>query len=131
MVYTGVKFMKRLRVLYVEDYPIIQKLYLDTLKKHFTVDAAGDGNTALELTHKHDYDLVIVDLLLPTVNGIEFLKAYRKQGGKAKVIVLTDFEDDESHEQIEKLNVDHFWIKAEHTPHFLLERILNQFPDNK
>lgn len=119
--------MKQLRVLYVEDYPIIQKLYLETLRKHFSVDAASDGDIALELTTKNTYDLILLDLLLPNVSGIEFLKAYRKQGGEAEVIVLTDFDDEESHEQLDKLNVGHFWIKAEHTPHFLVERIENRF----
>ncbi len=120
--------MSKPSVLYIEDYPVIQQIYLDVLTKEgFEVTVASDGKHAIELSKEHPYDVIIVDLLLPEVNGIGFLKSYRqdhpKETDTALIIVLTDFDDPHSVEDVKDLDVDHYWIKVEHTPYVVADKI--------
>ena len=54
----------------------------------FTADAALDGSTALELFRKNNYDLVLLDIMLPEKNGLEVLREIRKTS-KVPVIIIT------------------------------------------
>ncbi len=120
--------MSKPTILYVEDYPVVQQIYLDVLTKEgFDVTVAADGKQATELSQKQSYDVILVDLLLPQVNGVDFLKAYRKDHPKEKdtalIVVLTDFDSPHSMEDIKNLDVEHYWIKVEHTPHTVADKI--------
>lgn len=120
--------MSKPTVLYIEDYPVVQQIYIDVLTKEgFDVTVASDGKEAIDLVRDHEYDVILVDLLLPQVNGIDFLKAYRKDHPKDKdkalVIVLTDFDSEHSIKDVKDLDVEHYWIKVEHTPHVVADNI--------
>lgn len=66
------------KILIVEDDPIIADLYQRKFAaEHFTVELAGDGSTAMESLKTHRPDVVLLDLQLPQVNGIEVLKFIR------------------------------------------------------
>lgn len=66
---------------------------LDTLltKAGYSVQTAGDGKQALELYGKNDFDLVISDIKLPEMTGIELLQAIRKDDPNAMVILMTAY----------------------------------------
>ena len=65
-------------ILIVEDDPIIADLYQRKfIAEQFTVELAGDGSTAMESLKAHRPDVVLLDLQLPQVNGIEVLKFIR------------------------------------------------------
>lgn len=115
-------------VLYIEDYPVVQQIYVDVLSNEgFDVSVASDGKQALDLSRQKSFDVILVDLLLPKVNGIDFLKSYRKDHPKAEdkalIIVLTDFDSEHSVKDVKDLEVEHYWIKVEHTPHVLADKI--------
>lgn len=120
-------------ILVIEDDRFIGEMYVRSLKKAgFTVDWMVDGNDGLIAARNKQYDLVLLDVMLPERRGTEILEALR--GGKedliphSKVIVLTNFEqDDESRLAMEK-RADAYLIKAEITPSKLLSVIeqLNQ-----
>lgn len=66
------------KILIVEDDPIIADLYQRKfVSEHYTVELAGDGATAMESLKTHQPDVVLLDLQLPQVNGIEVLKFIR------------------------------------------------------
>ena len=67
------------------------RLYLE--KDGFAVIAAGDGEEALRLHHRHDPDLVILDLMLPRVDGLEVCREIRRRGD-TPVLMLTARGDD-------------------------------------
>ena len=84
------------RVLVVEDEDAIRALIVAALRREpFEVDAANDGVTALQLTAVHEYALIVLDLMMPRLNGFEFLDAFRAASPEARstVIVLTAFDD--------------------------------------
>jgi two-component system cell cycle response regulator len=116
--------MKKHRILYVEDYPVIQTMYSEVLKTAgFDVDSVGDGKAALAKVKENKYDLILLDLLLPHTTGVEFLKEFKQLGNDAQVVVLTDFDKPETVEEVKNLGVQHYWIKVENTPHLLAQRL--------
>ena len=79
-----------MRILVVEDEVRLAELVSDRLKKEkYTVDVSNDGEEGMYNALTDIYDLIILDIMLPNVSGIEILKNIRKNNIKAKVIMLT------------------------------------------
>ena len=79
-----------MRLLLVEDERKVADVVARGLRaEHFAVDVAYDGDSGWEMASSVDYDLIILDLMLPGLNGTELLRRLRRQGGKAAVLVLT------------------------------------------
>ena len=79
-----------MRILVVEDETRMAALIQQGLKEeNYAVDVVGDGREALDWLQATHYDLVVLDVMLPGLNGIEVCKAYRAQGGTARVLMLT------------------------------------------
>lgn len=123
---------KKQHILYVEDYPVIQTMYTEALKSAgFEVDAVNDGKLALAKLADNTYDIILLDLLLPQVTGVEFLREFTKQNNQATVVVLTDFDKPETVQEVKNLGVTHYWIKVENTPHLVAERLKHLSEDKK
>ena len=79
-----------MRMLVVEDEPKVARFIERGLREeHFAVDAALDGEEGLDLALVHDYDLVILDVMLPKKDGFEVLEALRAAKRPCKVLMLT------------------------------------------
>ena len=79
-----------MRILIVEDEQALALLISDRLKKErYTVDISNDGEEGLYNALSGIYDLIILDIMLPRVDGIEILKELRKEDHDVKVIMLT------------------------------------------
>lgn len=116
-------------ILIVEDDRFIGEMYVRSLKKAgYEVDWMVDGNDGLIAARNKPYDLLLLDIMLPERRGNEILEALRGKQDlipNTKVIVLTNFEqDDESRIAMERMS-DGYMIKAEITPRKLLSAIEN------
>ncbi|HEV8621983.1 MAG TPA: response regulator, partial [Actinomycetota bacterium] len=81
--------MSASRVLVVDDEPMVREVLARYLEKDgFAVDTASDGAEALEAFESHRPDLVLLDLMLPRVDGLEVFRRIRAQAQTA-VIMLT------------------------------------------
>ena len=79
-----------MRILVVEDEKSLAELVANRLKKEkYIVDISLDGEDGLYNSLMDMYDLIILDIMLPGINGIEILKEIKKNNIKAKVIMLT------------------------------------------
>ena len=79
-----------MRILIVEDEKSLAELVANRLKKEkYSVDVSLDGEEGLYNALMDVYDLILLDIMLPSINGIEILKEIRKNNIKAKVIMLT------------------------------------------
>ncbi len=79
-----------MRILVVEDEYKLSEMVSDRLRKEkYTVDVANDGENGLYKALDGIYDLVILDIMLPKVDGIEILKEIRSNNINSKVIMLT------------------------------------------
>ncbi len=84
---TGVRTV---RILVVEDEPNLNELIVKKLElEHYTVDSCYDGMTALEYFQMAEYDVVILDIMLPGMSGIQFLKKIRSEKNLTPVLLLT------------------------------------------
>ena len=78
------------RILVVEDEPAISDAVAYALREAgYDVDAVGDGTTALEEVHAHRYDLMVLDLLLPGVPGLEVCEQLRAEHSDLPIVMLT------------------------------------------
>ena len=79
-----------MRILVVEDEVRLAELVSERLKKEkYIVDVSNDGEDGMYTVLTDIYDLIILDIMLPNVSGIEILKSIRKNNINAKVIMLT------------------------------------------
>lgn len=85
-----------MKILIVEDERDIRTLLVKRLQKHYSVDSCEDGESALDHLRVYTYDAVVLDIMLPKMNGIQVLKYIRNSGSDTPVIMLTakgDIED--------------------------------------
>ena len=78
-----------MKILIVEDNKTIQKDIEKELSKHFDTETCRDGEEGLYLISQGIYDLVILDLMLPNMGGIEILNQARKDGIDTPILILT------------------------------------------
>ncbi|MGN0545045.1 MAG: response regulator transcription factor [Acutalibacteraceae bacterium] len=79
-----------MRLLIAEDeLDLAEALTVFFEKNHFTVDAVNDGANAYEYAVSGEYDAIILDVMMPKMNGIDVLKRLRSEGVKTPVMMLT------------------------------------------
>jgi DNA-binding NarL/FixJ family response regulator len=89
--------MKPIKLMIVEDHPIMR----DGLRGVFTDDAefevvgeAGDGAEAVRLAQALDVDVILMDLRMPTMSGVEAIAKLKELGNPARVLILTTYDTD-------------------------------------
>jgi len=79
-----------MRLLVIEDYrPLQQSLAKGLREAGFAVDTTRDGKEGLWYAMGNEYDVIILDLMLPGMDGLEILKKIRSKGRKSHVLILT------------------------------------------
>jgi DNA-binding NarL/FixJ family response regulator len=95
---TALSAVEHVRILVVEDHRIVREglcLYLAREPRFEVVAAVGTGEDAVKEYLRHRPDLVLMDLQLPTMSGVEAIRAIRKEDRTARVVVLTMYAGDE------------------------------------
>lgn len=114
------------RILLVEDDTFLIKMYKDKFTiEGFDVLVAEDGEAGLKLATEEKVALVILDLMIPKLSGIELLERLREtgQGNNLPVIILTNLTEKASQQKAQQLGVSEFLIKADLTPGQLVDRV--------
>jgi two-component system response regulator AtoC len=84
--------MEYKRILVVDDEPLMRDFLIETLqRKKYLVEAVSNGSQAIEKIKAEPYDLVITDLRMPEVNGMDVLEATKKNNSDTEVIMITAF----------------------------------------
>jgi len=79
-----------MRILVVEDEPSIANFVRQGLNESgYAVDVAGDGREGLEYARVADYDVLVLDIMLPKMSGLDLLRELRRQGDKTPTLMLT------------------------------------------
>lgn len=85
---------KNIKILYVEDDEIARENGVEYLQNFFEqIYAASDAIIALQLYEKHQPDIIITDIQMPKLNGLEFVKRIRQKDKKTQIIIITAFCD--------------------------------------
>lgn len=80
------------RLLIIEDDPVLRSGLEEVLKDEgYEINSAGDGRTGLKLSVEKKYDMVLTDLVMPDMNGMDVLKEIKKTNPKTHVIIITAF----------------------------------------
>ena len=109
-----------MRILVVEDEPIAATVLAKGLREHaYAVDVANDGRTAFDQAVVNDYDLMIVDVLLPGMNGLELCGRLRADGVAAPILMLTARGEPDQRVQGLDAGADDYLPKPYHFPELL------------
>jgi DNA-binding NarL/FixJ family response regulator len=106
--------MNKIRILLADDHPMVRSgliKLLEPFKEFIIVGEASDGEEAVAMTKKLEPDVVIIDLSMPKLSGVEATKIIRKNFPSAKVLVLTMYDNEEYVYQILKSGAGGYMLK--------------------
>ena len=115
-------------ILCIEDDRFIGEMYVRSLRKvGYDVDWVVGGDEAIAAAQSKKYDLILLDLMLPERRGTDVLETLRNEGKDliphSRIIVLTNFDQDEESRMAMQAKADGYLIKADITPRRLIEII--------
>ncbi len=117
------------KILLVEDDTFLRTLYLDLLKQEkYLVDSAEDGLTALKKIQKGGFDLILLDIMLPNLDGLQIIEKLKKDQPNAlkqNIIFLTNLDKNEMTQKIKELGFSYL-IKSDLNPEQFLEKVKKQ-----
>ena len=114
------------KILFVEDDPFLIDIYSTKLgEAGFDVVIVKDGAQVLEKSKKNKPKLIVLDIVLPHVDGWQILKQIKEEPSlkKTKVLILSNLSQKEEVEKGMGLGADKYLIKSDHTPTQVLEEI--------
>jgi YesN/AraC family two-component response regulator len=103
---------KEISLLYVEDDSELRSMHRELFCQFFKrVDSVSNGYEALKLYQEEDYGLIITDINMPIMNGIEMIKKIQNIDPAQKIIVLSAYRELEYMDKMKSLNIKHFLTK--------------------
>ena len=117
---------KDLQVLIVEDEQLLNEAYSRVLAAaNISLLRAYNGKEAMELLKKNKPDIILLDLRMPVMDGIEFLKKLNPKQNlpEAKIIVFSNYDDQREIDEAFSLGAMHYMLKAWATPDELVKLI--------
>ncbi|OIO48366.1 MAG: response regulator [Parcubacteria group bacterium CG1_02_40_82] len=114
------------KILIVEDDPFLSEMYTTKLvQENFEVDLAVDGKEAIKKAREMKPDLILLDIVLPKMDGFEVLAEIKKdiELRNIQIIALTNLGQKEEVEKGLKLGADDYIVKAHFTPTEVINKI--------
>jgi CheY-like chemotaxis protein len=114
--------MRMTKIAVVEDEKSLAEAYRTILEKHgYEVVIAYDGEEALDVVAKHKPDLVLLDMKMPKMNGLEFLRRTEKTTPPTKVIVFSNQDTQDDIDEAFRLGAKHYLLKSWAAPQDLVK----------
>ncbi len=115
-------------ILFIEDDRPISEMYARVLPKDmYKMDFAYDGAEGLQKSRSKHYDLIILDIMMPEMSGIQVLHELRGEDGQGspdtKILILTNLAQDKTSREALKAQADGYIIKADIVPSQLAQII--------
>ncbi len=113
------------KVLIIDDDPFIVDMYVIKLKdEHFMIETAHDGKEGLKKIKEYKPDVVLLDVVMPVLDGFGVLEALRGDSSRTcKIILLTNLGQQQDVERGMRLGADDYLVKAHFTPSEIVEKI--------
>ena len=109
--------MTHARILLVEDEPNLRRTLTDLLKSDgYSVESSGDGIEGQEFAMKSPFDVIILDVMLPSRNGFEVCRRLRESGNNTPILMLTARSELNNKVQGFKAGSDDYLTKPFETP---------------
>jgi DNA-binding response OmpR family regulator len=113
-------------ILFIEDEPALQKTLGDTLRQGgYNVISALDGKSGLDLAKSKKPDLILLDLILPRLNGFDVLRSLKSDISTKNipVIILTNLENIEDVDKAVELGAKAYLVKAQYSLQEVFKKI--------
>lgn len=102
------------RILIAEDeLPLLKALSLKLTSVGYQVDTATRGSECLEKLRTIHYDLLLLDIIMPDLNGFEILETMQRESIAVRTFVLSNLSQEEDFEKARRLGAEHYIVKAE------------------
>lgn len=112
------------RILIIEDEESIIKMYAMKLEKEgYLIDLALDGQTGLNKALENKYDIILLDIIMPKLDGFDVLNKIREANKKIPIVILSNLGQEEDKKKAKNLGANSYLIKADHTPSTILKAI--------
>ena len=117
------------KILLVEDEPVLRETYLMILSTQpYMCDYDENGKSALEKCQNNDYDLILLDIMMPEMNGVEFLENAQDIATiTSKVIVMSNLSSGKEIDRVYELGVQKSILKSDTSPAQLIATIRHHF----
>lgn len=113
------------KLLLVEDDPYVLELYKRLFSfKDYKIEEAHNGKECIEMAQKNVPDLILLDIMMPVMDGIEALKELKKHDKtkKVPVVMLTNIDDDISFNAAKNFGAADYLVKSDFTPDQVIEK---------
>lgn len=100
-----------MKILFVDDEETIRELFWEYFKDEFNVTLASDGLEALTISNQNAFDLIISDISLPKLNGIQFIQKLRADGNQTPFLVITGDSDIQIAIDVFRMGAVDFFLK--------------------
>lgn len=114
------------KILIVEDEKVLAQMYKDKFEAAgFQVILGFDCKEGLEMAKKEKPDLILLDILLPKENGIDFLKSWKEDPeiSQIPIVGFSNYDDPETKKEAWKLGIKEYLLKTNYTPQQIVEKI--------
>lgn len=120
------------KVLIVEDESLLSSVYSTVLSLNdFTVQTAHDGVDGLNKLRTFEPDVILLDLLMPNMDGMTFLKNFDKsRHSSTRIIVYSNLFDGNTVDQVTELGADDIVLKSSLSPNQLVELVMSHMASN-
>ena len=117
------------KILIIDDEESILKMYSAALSEH-EILTAKDGNQGIEIAEKGEPDLILLDIIMPKVNGLDVLSQLKEnqETSAIPVLILTNLPEESSGDKAKSLGADGYFVKAEYEPEKLAEIVYYNNP---
>lgn len=114
------------KVLIIDDDEFLLEMYTLKFQEHgFGVEVARNGKKALEVIPEYNPDIILLDIVMPSMDGFEVLREIKKQklAPNALILVLTNLGQKDDTEKGMSLGADGYVVKAHFTPTEVVEKV--------
>jgi DNA-binding NarL/FixJ family response regulator len=116
---------RRVKVIIADDHPLI-RLGIHNLFKNMpdiqVVGEAANGQEAIEMVEKHHPDVLLLDLQMPVMDGIQALDCLQKNGSKVRVLIISAFNDPQFASEVLSRGAWGYYLKEE-APNMIVEAV--------
>lgn len=115
---------KKIKILLIEDEVILSKIYADILSNQgYKVLISKNGTSGVNKYNENKIDLIMVDLMLPDMSGIDVLEKIKKSNKNVKAIVITNISNENIYNECLNLGVLSYLVKSDYTPVQILDEV--------
>lgn len=117
---------KIVKVALIEDDHMLSEMYKIKFEKEgFAIVTAADGAEGLEVVQKEQPDIILLDVIMPRMDGFQTLQELRTRGIQTPVILLTNLGQEEDIKKGRELGATDYFVKSNFTPDAIVAKVRN------